>query len=464
MRSNLPMDAIEGFIWGRHFAFGYDKNPYFNGWLFGLAGLIGGHSDWVIYFISQLFVALCFWAIWRLANKLLAPISALVSVFLLELISSYNIDAIDFDDNVIELSLWALTILTFYSALKNKKVTSWLLVGLFSGLSFMTKYYAIVLLAPMLLMLVLDKSLWDHFKQPGIYLGGIVFLALTLVHILWLFSHDFVTVTYAIGRVNTEITWWAHLIKPIRFTLPLLEACILPVLVFYGVFYIGREPLRLLVEPQRITPFQRQFLLYMGIGPFITTIMLSFLFGFDLHSAWGQPLFSLLGILLVVFMKPKINAKRFYRFVVVLSIVFILALSAYAISMSRAGSTSSAHYPGRKIATNLTHEWHQRYHTPLAYVIGPRWEAGNVARYSKDHPTVYMEADPVASFWINKKELQNKGALVVWDATKSRAQQFKKSLKHLHHWRIETFYWDRDNSKKPIKIGVAFYPPHAVGL
>jgi len=37
VRYNLPLDAIEGTVWGHQLELGYDKNPMLNGWLTALA-------------------------------------------------------------------------------------------------------------------------------------------------------------------------------------------------------------------------------------------------------------------------------------------------------------------------------------------------------------------------------------------------------------------------------------------
>src|SRR5579872_3260097 len=89
VRYNLPLDSIEGTIWGHQLEWGYDKNPYLNGWLTALATRLGGQSGWMIYLFSQLSVIACFFAMWQLAKKILPPVYALLSVLLLENIQYY---------------------------------------------------------------------------------------------------------------------------------------------------------------------------------------------------------------------------------------------------------------------------------------------------------------------------------------------------------------------------------------
>src|SRR5437868_12607295 len=97
VRFTLPMDAMEGATWGQQLEWGYDKNPFLNGWLTTLAVQLGGPSGWMIYLFSQISVTVCFWAVWQLGKKMLPPLYALIGVLLLEGVQYYNFHAIDFN-------------------------------------------------------------------------------------------------------------------------------------------------------------------------------------------------------------------------------------------------------------------------------------------------------------------------------------------------------------------------------
>src|SRR6187402_3532768 len=84
VRYNLPLDSIEGIMWGHQLEWGYDKNPFLNGWLSALSIQLGGPSGWMMYFFSQASVVVCFWAIWQLATRMLPSVYALLAVLLLE--------------------------------------------------------------------------------------------------------------------------------------------------------------------------------------------------------------------------------------------------------------------------------------------------------------------------------------------------------------------------------------------
>lgn len=463
IRYTLPLDSMEGYVWGQQLEWGYDKNPFMNGWLTALAVKIGGNSGWMIYLFSQISVALCFWAIWTLGKKILPPIYALIGVLLLEGIQYYNFHAIDFNDNTLELSLWALLILCFYQALrstsKTQTVLAWLGCGLFAGLSMMTKYYTVVLLVPMAIFLCLFRENYRCFKSMGFYLGLLLFSLIITPHIIWLFSHEFVTVTYAFNRVSSPPSFWNHLAYPWQFFYEQSEAC-LPAILLALALLFGKKPE---TTPKRftLTSFDQTFLLVIGLGPFFLTILLSFIAGFKLRAGWGEPLFSLSGLLLMAYLKPQITPVKLHTFVGLLASLLALALVGYSVAFTQAKETSSANFPGVLLAKTLTADWHRTYHQPLYYVAGSRWLSGNIAFYSEDHPHVYINWNKQFSPWIKEADLEKKGAIFIWEKGLPLPKEIAKRFPKLRTSNTLHFDWLRNKNLPPIEVQVAYLPPDA---
>jgi len=458
VRHNLPMDALEGATWGHQLQWGYDKNPFMNAWLTRLALFLGGSSGWMIYLFSQISVVTGFVAIWQLAKKMVSPLFAVLSVVLLEGIQYFNFHAIDFNDNTLELSFWALTVLFFYQAITNKKLIYWCLVGLFAGLSMMVKYYTAMLLAPLFLFLIVNNNARKEFFSPRIYIGLIIFLLVITPHIIWLFAHNFVTIHYAFNRVASPPNWQNHLFFPAQFIWQQFEV-LLPVIILLAPFYFGKNyPVIEKLKP--LTNFNKSFLLWISLGPLLLTVLISLIGGLKLRAGWGQPLLSYFALLLLVFLKPKITKNRLKLFFILFSIFFGLIISGYSLALISAKSPSSANFPGKIIATELTNNWHQNFQQKLNYVVGPRWLAGNIAFYSSDRPAVYMEADPIVTQWIDEKKLKQQGGLFVWDVmTDSSYTDLKRRFKNLQPAKHLQFNWLRNAKLDPIDIWVAYLPP-----
>jgi len=367
--------------------------------------------------------------------------------------------AIDFNDNTLELGLWALTILYFYQAALKNKLSDWILTGIFAGLGMMAKYYTAVLLVPLALFFLIQKSTRQQFKSKNIYIGFLVFLMVVLPHFIWLFFHDFITIHYAVERVSSPPTLLNHLQFPLQFTWQQFEV-LLPSLFLFAILLLGKKPI--LMALPRLSTFDKSFLFFTGFGPFLMTLLLSAIFGMKLRAGWGQPLMSLWGIILLTWITPRITRERFFSFIAFLIILSTVMICTYSIALIRATKPSSANFPGEIIARELTQQWEQRFHTPLAYVAGPRWLAGNIAFYSKDQPTVYIDSNNKVSTWVNEDELKKTGAIFVWDpteATQTSQQEIRARFKNLGPSLVMHFSWLRNQSMKPVELSVAFLPP-----
>ncbi len=460
IRYTLPMDAIEGFIWGHQFEWGYDKNPFLNGWLTGIAAHLSGYSDWLIYFCSQLSVGICFWAVWKLARQMISPMYAVISVLLLESIQYYNLHAIDFNDNTLELALWAVTTLFFYQALRQPLTRNWIWLGILAGLGMMTKYYTALLLLSMMLFILIPAMNRYHLKRQHFYWGMLAFIIVITPHVIWLCFHNFITVQYALMRVQNL----QSIQKPFFYTLLFTRQqfiVLIPFFILLVSLFVGKKSTPP-IKRFHLDTFDNLFLLYVGLGPFLITLLLSAITGMRLRAGWGEPLFSLWGIIFIVWLQPYITQRRFLRFILIIfGLLFALAIS-YSIALIRAEKPSSANFPGKNIAMTLTREWINQYHTPLRYVAGSRWVAGNISFYSTNHPQVYINWDNQVSPWIDEEQIRKKGAIFTWDTTEDNQKstdEIKKRFPRMGALKTFQFDWMRNKKMDPIRITVSFLPP-----
>lgn len=467
VRYNLPLDSIEGAMWGHQLEWGYDKNPFLNGWLTALATWAGGSSGWMIYFFSQLSVVVCLFAVWELAKNMLPPIYALIAVMMLEGIQYFNFHAIDFNDNTLELSLWALCAYFFYKALHattvpRAKRRAWILTGFFAGLGMMAKYYTAALLMAMTLFLLFRAENRKQLTTLSPYLGLLTFLAVITPHCIWLFFHDFITITYVFKRTHCPPNLLNHLYYPAQFAWEQWET-FFPACILFSFLLLGRKPL---VAPHKIklAAFDHSFLWVVGLGPLVLTLLLSLCFGIKLRAGWGMPLLSLLSILVLAQIQPRITKARLYMFISAIFIAMAFLICAYIYTLTRATKATSANFPGVEIAQLITRQWQAAYHTPLHYVAGSRWLSGNISFYSDDHPAVFPEWNKKHAPWINVNDMLAKGAVFVWDinAHGTLPISIQKKFPQLEKIVILEFLWKRNKAHlEPIKVGMAFLPPAA---
>lgn len=466
VRYNLPLDAIEGTIWGHQLEWGYDKNPFLNGWLTALAVSLGSSSGWQIYLFSQLSVICCFWSIWQLGKQFLNPCYALIAVLLLEGIQYFNFHAIDFNDNTLELGLWGFTTYCFYRALRptHAKTRWWILTGLFAGLGMMAKYYTATLLTAMGLLMLLSPIARKQLSTRAFYWGVLAFLLIILPHVTWLYFHDFVTIRYVFARASSFPSWKNHFTFPAIFAWQQFEV-LAPAVILYLLLFIGPKPYLAPLEPAP-TSFDKLFLCSMGLGPLLLTLMLSLLCGTNLRAGWGMPLLFLSGLLLVSFFPVRLSVIKLQRFIALIFTLMAVLVTGYVYSLLDTRSPSSANFPGNMIASSLTRLWHEQFHTRLAYVAGSRWVGGNVSFYSPDHPAVYIEWNPAHAPWIRLNDLKKQGGLFIWEisANEHLPDEIKQQFPTLQRFTVMTFTWLRDHHQlTPVQLGIAILPPYQDG-
>ena len=116
---NLPLDTIEALAWGSSLDWGYNKHPPLSAFAVELIYMIFGANDWAYYFLSQIFVIITFFFVWKFSQEILEDkIYSLISVFILSGIFFYNFTTPEFNVNVSQLPFWALSVYFFLESYK----------------------------------------------------------------------------------------------------------------------------------------------------------------------------------------------------------------------------------------------------------------------------------------------------------------------------------------------------------
>lgn len=413
---NLYIDISENIQWGRHFQFGYDKNPYVGPWLTYIFYRLSGGWTGINYILSQIFIAAGAFSAAALARELFgaeAKTSRIAVLFML-MTPFCTIWAGEFNDDIMDFGFWALIILFSARAMKRQAVTDWLLAGLFAGLAVMTKYLAAVLFLSLLVPMLFTEEGRRSWKNPAFYAaGGLAFL-LVLPNLLWLADNQFVAFTYALGRANMEEEPFARIIQPAYMLVNAFGVLVLPVTLYLLCF-----ARRFAAREETGGTFAKTYLASAVGGPVLLLFLFSVAAGAEIGLPWMTPCFVFPGLLLIQYLPPAEGARRRTVFLITLLLVsggflaYHLNAHLYRRGYVRKHSGYES-YPGKISAEDLTRIWRQRFGTPLRFVIGDRTEACNTALYSPDHPEPFFSANPLYSQWIDPEELRREGALVVW--------------------------------------------------
>jgi 4-amino-4-deoxy-L-arabinose transferase-like glycosyltransferase len=477
-RTALTHDSLEGLTWGAQWQWGYNKHPFLTAWLSALMTQWFNSVNLPIFLLAQLAIATTFIAVWALAKQLLGSMNcakedlnrkAVIASLLLEGVLFYNINSFNFTPDTLQSPLWALLALALYHALYKQTLWAWMSTGLLAALCICTKYQGFLLFIPMGLLCFINPMARNSFRRLGIYLAALIFLLLMSPHLVWLSQHDWISVHYAQEASATYTqtkTLWSHLSMPLLFSVNALFA-VLGMLLLLWPFYRNMNK----VKPHTsLEIFNQQFLLLIGFGPLILTILLAALSGNYFPPRWATPYFFTLGILAMVYHPQPVTGLQLKQFacslVILASLLFGIRMLTFTL-YPRVNSDSFL--PNQAIAHYLSWYWHNHYQSQLKFIAGSNYLVSMVTPYLKDKPIPYFNWDLQESPWVNEKALREQGGIFIWDVggnyvwdqNSALHTQFTAAISARFQTlqRLPNISFYRSSDQHPIEIGIAILPP-----
>ena len=409
---NLPLDLIEALTYGREWQLGYDKLPPLPWWLVEVVYRAIGR-DFAYYALAQGAVLLAFWLVFLTARPIAGPVGALAAVLIIDGLHYFNYTAAKFNHDVIQLPFWALAGYAFHAALRRRRMTHWALLGLGVGLSLWSKYFVVVLAVPLTVFLVADRDARKAFATPGPYVALAVALIVMAPHLWWLVDNQFLPFRYAEARAIAPRGLLDHIVHPAGFALSQL-GFLLPALLIALPLFLPRAPR----TEKASEDYDFRIVSWLAFGPAATLLMLSAATGRGTIAMWGYPLFLFAGLWLVMIARQRVEGVRLGRIMALWAIVTIVYVGVFVVNygvLPRYDHRYRAvHYPGETLADELSKRFRLATGRPLAYVIGPMWDGGNVGHYAPERPRVLIDGRPAHAPWIDLADLYSKGAVVLW--------------------------------------------------
>ena len=376
--NNLPLDTIEALAWGSNLDWGFNKHPPMSAFVVEIFYQIFGNQDWVYYLLSQIFVIISFFVIFKFAEEFFEnKVYCLLSVLLLEGIYFYNFTTPEFNVNVCLIPFWSLTVLYLWKGFKDNKTIDWLLLGLFAGFGFLSKYLFIYLgiaIDVFLLYMIIKKKI--NFKC---LISFIPFLIVLLPHLVWLSENDYITITYGLHRTGTgEQNFLDHIIHPLIF-LGKQIGILIPFFVMF-LFIASKLKAKFNFNDKKLI-----FLLVINIVPIILIFLTSMIMGIKIRTMWMTPFYLFFGVLIIYIFQSQIDLKKLKSFLSAFLILFVFSPFAYAyISITETDKRTD--YPGKEIAQKIQLEWNNNFEDPINVVLGNEWDAGNLSYHLNSRP------------------------------------------------------------------------------
>ncbi len=380
---NLPLDTIEALGWGSNLDWGFNKHPPMSAFFPEIFYQIFGSQDWAYYLLSQIFVVISFFYVFKLSKEILnSNLLGLISVLLIETIYFYNFTSPEFNVNVCQLPFWSLT--AYYSwrifSGKNIKFSDCFLVGLFAAFGFLSKYLFLYLLVSIDLLFIylifIKKDRRFDFKY---LITAEVFLVILVPHLIWLANNEFITITYGLARTGLE---QSSLINHIQFPLIFIGKQIGILIPFLILTWLLVQKIKFKIN---FKDKKLLFLLSINLLPIFLMFLTSFITGSKIRTMWMTPFYLFFGTFFVYMLQTQININKLKPFVIGFVFFFFLSPVLYAyVSISK--NDKRTDYPGKEIAIKTQYAWDQQFDSEINVVLGNEWNAGNLSFHLKSRP------------------------------------------------------------------------------
>ncbi len=400
--NNLPLDLIEALAWGSNLDWGFNKHPPGSAFFTEMFYRIFGPQDWAYYLLSQIFVIIAFFYVFKLSNEIFKnSLLSLMSVLLLESIYFYNFTTPEFNVNVCQLPFWAMVV--YYSwKIYNKNhisVLDCIFLGLFGAIGFLSKYLFLYLLLSVFFLfiyLIFKKIKKFDFKYLIIFE---IFIVILIPHLIWLNNNDYVTISYGLKRTGLEqSTFIDHIKYPLLFIIKQIGLLI----PFFVLVFLLVKKIRFKFN---IKDKKLIFLTFVNFMPIILMLITSVITGSRIRTMWMTPFYLFFGLFAVYVFQSKINLKKIKNFLYGFIFLFFLSPALYAyISIKETNKRTD--YFGKEISELVERRWNKNFSNEIMYVVGDEWYAGNLSYHLPSRPKWFLDLKD------NINKLNPKGGII----------------------------------------------------
>ncbi len=279
----MPQDAYYDF-YAQHLDLSYYDHPPLIGYLLRLFTSLFGKKVYVLKLADTLVTLLTIIAFYNLTRKFLSKNKALIAVALLLSTLMISILSLVSTPDVPLMLCWTISINFLHEAIFKRKYIYWLWAGIFTGLSFDSKYTAVFLIIGLIGFLLMAKPFRKLLISKWFFIYLICFAITILPVVIWNALNGFASFKFqSEGRaqegLHVDFTGFVGVIGH-------QSAILLPFLFFSLVYFIFRLCKKYGIRFARI-PADQLFLLSFFIPLFLGFFFISFFYWVKLN--WIMP-------------------------------------------------------------------------------------------------------------------------------------------------------------------------------
>ncbi|MCR5358580.1 MAG: glycosyltransferase family 39 protein [Thermoguttaceae bacterium] len=417
--ANYRPDVMEMILTGQNWVLATPKHGALTCWLLEIVYTLTGRAAAAPYLTSQICVFFSLAGIGAMSAKYLPPKGAVLAVFCMMSYYFFHFESTLYNNNTTLGLFWIWTAYFGLRSVETNRKRWWLLTGAALGLGIYCKMTIIFLAFAIVLFLSVRAP--RRWLSAGPWLTTAAAAALYLPLLKWNVDHDFAQFAYAASSAsdNKIPSLFGHLAAPFAFlaeqllyaapiSLPLIP------LIADRKKTAPREDLSRGAAPDAQDRSVRfAYLAYIFFVPLAVELLFALISASPPRGALGCHLWYFFP-LLILSRLPFDTESRPFRAAGIISLVepaVIMVLFILGVFLAPAieGHASRYHYPGKNLAEAVTRLWHERYHTPIPFVIGDEWLTQNVSVYGPDRARLW---DPL---WADEEEFRRSGGVLLWE-------------------------------------------------
>jgi len=423
-----PTDNIEQLTWLHSLEWGYYKHPPLPTWLiWGPAQLFGANA-WTSYVTGAAFTLTSMGVLWSLLSRLRGHGYASLALLAILCITYYNGRLYYFNHNVVLLFCATASLALCWKAHATRQLRWWAALGVALGLGALAKYQIAVTMASVLAFWLQQLGWRDARQRAGFLLAALIVLVIFVPHLLWLRTHDFGPIEYAMkSSLGAHLGNETRMLDALRWLIDqLLNRAVPAWLLIAAAVYASRGRTVPSVPPAPVAVDRksddsaRTLLLVWGFVPLIFMPMVGIVFGADLQLQWGTPFLLFAVPAAMELVGRRISWSRMPSGPALSSFALIqvlLLVLSYLTSPRGLEALRSPHWPafdsGALAKLLEGHAQSSIAGGHICVVSGPGALAGALALQLADRPLVLIDGRFDQSPWVSANEVKRCGMLVL---------------------------------------------------
>ena len=448
--------TLEIALWSRDWYLVNYQHPALAGWLLQGAYFLFGEHFWVGFLMAQICVAGTYLFVFLLGRAMLGAERGLFGTLIIAVVSYFNIAALKYNENMVQMPLWAAFCFGLWRASQSGRWTWWLFTAVVAALGVYGKFSMLMIIAFGACWVLLDPSARRCLRSAPLYLAiGLFLLLLSPLAVALIETHFGAVKWIASESSNRGISVTSMATREGKTVLLVLTVALVTLLI--SLFRPARN------SPPAQSPTSRPVFAYlalMGGGPLLLTLTIGLFM--PVRSEWASPMYSLVGLLIAAAL-PGLRGSVLARGALIAS-AFVFSLGALTLDsfgtyQDRLDTKVLRRdvWPGAAISQRFEEVWHKKIGMPLRIVGGDVWIAGLAGFYSADRPSLYPELNLAMWPGGSEERVVHDGVLVLW-MPRVKFQPSAEMLQRYTHGK-ELFHWSKDPDAKPLEIDYLIIPP-----